>query len=78
MINQKTWLLWELHFPFIIVWSKIEVFRLVQGRLLLVDYLSQYELLTFGALCNLIAKMYNTSKFWIQIYGCKFLSLFYL
>ena len=26
--------------------------------------LSQYELLSFGALSNLIAKMYNTSKFW--------------
>ena len=30
------------------------------GRLLK----SQYELLPFGALCNLIAKMNNTSKFW--------------
>ena len=50
MVRQKTWLKWETHFPFIIVWSKIEDFRLVQGRLLLVDYLSQYELLPFGAL----------------------------
>ena len=41
--------------------------RLVQGRLLLVDYLKKYyELLYFGALCNLIAKMHTitTSKFW--------------
>ena len=64
MIRQKTWLLWETHFPFIMVWSEIEVFRLVQGRLLFVGYLSQYQLLPFGALCNLIAKMHNTSKFW--------------
>ena len=54
-------------YPFIIVWSKIEVFRLVQGKLLLVDLLSQYELLPFSAMCNLIAKMHNTSKFWMQI-----------
>ena len=25
---------------------------------------SEYELLPFGALCNLIAKMHNASKFW--------------
>ena len=25
---------------------------------------SQYELLPFGTLCNLIAKMHNTSNFW--------------
>ena len=31
------------------------------GRLLK----SQYELLPFGTLCNLIAKMHNTSKFWL-------------
>ena len=38
---------------------------LVQGRLLLSGRLlkSQYELLPFDALCNLIAKMHNTSKF---------------
>ena len=30
------------------------------GRLLK----SQYELLPFDALCNLMAKMHNTSKFW--------------
>ena len=42
----------------------LQSFRLVQGRLLLVDYLSHYELLPFGALCNLIAKLHNTSKFW--------------
>ena len=30
------------------------------GRLLK----SRYELLSYGALCNLIAKMHNTSKFW--------------
>ena len=47
-------------YPFISVWSKIEVFRLVQGKLLLVDLLSQYELLPFSAMCNLIAKMHNT------------------
>ena len=43
-----------------------KVFRLVQGRLLLFGKLlkSQYEVLPFGALCNLIAKMDNTSKFW--------------
>ena len=64
MICQKTWLLWETHFPFIMGCSKFEVFRSVQGRLLLVDYLSQYKLLPFGALCNFIAKMHNTSKFW--------------
>ena len=43
-------------------------FRLVQGRLpvLLFGRLLKikYELLPFGALCNLIAKMQNTSKFW--------------
>ena len=35
----------------------LQSFRLVQGRLLLCDRLfkSQYELLPFGALCNLIA-----------------------
>ena len=31
------------------------------GRLLK----SQQELLPFGALCNLIAKMHSTSKFWL-------------
>ena len=42
------------------------VFRLVQGRLLLFSRLlkRQYELLPFGALCNLIAKMHRASKFW--------------
>ena len=25
---------------------------------------NQYELLPFGALCNLVAKMHNASKFW--------------
>ena len=30
------------------------------GKLLV----SQYELPPFGALCNLIAKMHNASKFW--------------
>ena len=41
-------------------------FKLVQGRLLLFGGLlkSQYELPPLGALCNLIAKMDNTSKFW--------------
>ena len=40
--------------------------RLVQGRLLLFGRLlkSQYKLLPFGAVCNLIATMHNTSKFW--------------
>ena len=44
----------------------LQVFRLVQGRLLLFGRLlkSQYELLPFGALCNLVDKMHNTSKFW--------------
>ena len=43
----------------------LQSFRLVQGRLLLVNYLKKgYELLPFGALCNLIAKMHNTSKLW--------------
>ena len=39
---------------------------LVQGRLRLLGRLlkSQYELLPFGDLCNFIAKMHNTSKFW--------------
>ena len=42
-----------------------KVFRLVQGRLLLSKKLgSQYELLPFGASCDLIAKMYNTSTLW--------------
>ena len=43
-----------------------KVFRLVQGRLLLFCGLlkSQCELLPFGALRNLIAKMHITSKFW--------------
>ena len=43
----------------------LQSFRLVQGRLLLFDRLlkSQYELLPFGAFCNLIAKVHNTSKF---------------
>ena len=56
---------------FLLLWFKVKwiykVFRLVQGRLLLLDYLkkNQYELLPFGVLCNLIdlAKMYTTSKF---------------
>ena len=41
-------------------------FRLVQGRLLLFGKLlkSQYELLPFGVLCNLIARVFKTSKFW--------------
>ena len=25
---------------------------------------SQYELLSFGALCNLVAKMHDASEFW--------------
>ena len=64
MICQKTWLLWETHFPFL--WYRVKliykVFRLVQGRLPLFGRLlkSQYELLPFGALCNLIVKMHNT------------------
>ena len=43
-----------------------EVFRLVQRRLLLFGRLlkSQYNLLPFDALYNLMAKMHNTSKFW--------------
>ena len=42
-----------------------KVFRLVQGRLLWVKHFtSQYELLPFGATCNLLAKMHNASKFW--------------
>ena len=43
-----------------------KVFRLVQGRLLLFGRLlkSQYEVLPFGAVCYLIAKIPNTSKFW--------------
>ena len=43
----------------------LQSLRLVQGRLLLFGKLlkSQYELLPFRALCNLIAKMQNTSKF---------------
>ena len=68
MIRQKTWLLWETYFPFIMVKSKMNLqdFTLVLGRLLLFGRLlkSQYELLPFGALCNLIAKMCNISKFW--------------
>ena len=44
----------------------LQSFRLVQGRLPLCGRLldSQYELLPFGALCNLVAEMHNTSKFW--------------
>ena len=44
----------------------LQSFRLVQGRLLLFGILlkSQYELLPFGSLCNLIGKMHNTSKVW--------------
>ena len=44
----------------------LQNFRLVQGRLLLFGRLlkSQYKLLPFGALCNLVAKMHNLSKFW--------------
>ena len=68
MICQKTWLLRETHFPFVVIQSKMNKFnkaiRLNQGRLLLLDYLKQYELLPCGAVCNLIAKMHNTSKFW--------------
>ena len=42
-----------------------KVFRQVQGRLLLEKHFkSQYKLLPFGASCNLVAKMHNTSKFW--------------
>ena len=63
---------------FLLLWYRVKwiykVFRLVQGRLVLFGRLlkSQYELLPFGALCNLIAKMDNTSKFgkldlWMQI-----------
>ena len=42
---------------------KLQSFK---GRLLLLDYLKQNELLPFGALCNLVAKMHTvtTSKFW--------------
>ena len=42
----------------------LQVFRLVQGRLLLLDY--SKAVLPFGSLCNLIAKMHTitTSKFW--------------
>ena len=64
MIRQKNIALWETHFPLLMVYGKI-VFILVQGRLLLVNHFrSQYELIPFGALCNLIPKMHNTSKFW--------------
>ena len=36
-----------------------------EGKLLRVKHFkSQYKLLPFVASCNLIAKMYNTSKFW--------------
>ena len=43
-----------------------KVFRLVQGKLLLIGRLlkSRYKLISFGALCNLMAKMHNTSKVW--------------
>ena len=47
---------------FLLLWYRVKriykVFKLVQGRLLLVD---EYELLPFGALCNLKATMHNTS-----------------
>ena len=68
MICVKIWFLWETHFPFFMVKGKMNLqsFRLVQGRPLLFGKLlkSQYVLLPFGALCNLKAKMHNTSKFW--------------
>ena len=42
---------------FLLLWYRVKriykVFRLAQGRLLLVNYFSQYELPPFGALCNL-------------------------
>ena len=56
---------------FLLLWYRIKFrciykdFRVDQGRLPLVKLLkSLYELLPFGGLCNLIAKMHNTSKFW--------------
>ena len=51
-----------------VVRLSVKVFRLVKGRLLLLDYLKQYQLLPFGALYNLIAKMHaiTTSKFWLM------------
>ena len=67
MIRQKTWLLCETRIPFIKVSSKMNVQSLwtspretTFGKLLK----SQNELLPFGALCYLIGKMHNASKFW--------------
>ena len=39
-------------------------FRLFQGRLLWLNYLKTVQVTSFAALCNLIAKMHYTSKFW--------------
>ena len=40
-----------------------KVFRLVQGRLLRVKHFkSHYELFSFGALCNLIAKTHKLAS----------------
>ena len=46
----------------------VQNFRLVQGKFLFFGRLlkSQNELLPFGVLCNLIAKMHNTSKFLVD------------
>ena len=60
---------------FLLLWYRVKwiykVFRLVQGRLLLFGRLhkSQYELLPFGALCNLIAEMHNIKILVIVLTG---------
>ena len=67
MTHQKSWLFMRDSFFFIMVLSKMNLQRfwtspreITFGKLLK----SQYKLLPCGALCNLIAKMRNSSKFW--------------
>ena len=69
MIHQKKKSFFMGRLIFLLLWYRVkiyEVFGLVQGRLLWFGRLlkSQYELLPFGALCSLIPKMHNASKFW--------------
>ena len=69
MIRQKHGFYWRL--IFLLLWFReklcciYKVFRLVQGGLLWVKHFkSQYKLLPFDAMCNLISKVHDTSKVW--------------
>ena len=73
MIRQKTWLLWGTHFPLIMAESKMKVFRLVQGRLLVVNYskvISSYfplMLYVISSLKCIIHQSFGQLKLWMLI-----------